>query len=442
MFRTHEETGRKAVYVNRLMTVGIEGMPQAEAEPLLEAVFDHAEKPEFVYEHVWRVGDLLLWDNRCSSHARRDFPSTERRLMLRTTVKGSVRPDLMRHARGDCVGGCNLRGMSRRRADLSEPADRAGGAVRRRRHHRHRRAADRAAALRPLGAAGHRQQPSRRRQLASAPAWSPRPRPTATRLLVTTIAFAINASLQKQPYDAVKDFAPITEIASIPLMLVVHNSLPVHNVKEFIEYSKSQPAGLDYATSGPGTSTHLAAEMFKTMTGANLVHVPFKGNAEVLNALLGGHVKVHFALTASTLQHVRSGALRVLAVTTEKRLPELPDVPTIAELGYPGYEISSWQGVFAPAGTPKDIIDKLNGEIVAMLQDAGGAGADHPRGRRSGRQLARAMVRAVQERSGESGPRWPKAPGCQPRTERVAHMREDRQCSGSFATSARAARRR
>jgi tripartite-type tricarboxylate transporter receptor subunit TctC len=192
--------------------------------------------------------------------------------------------------------------------------------------------------------------------------------PDGHTLLVTTIAFAINASLQKLPYDAIRDFTPITEIASIPLMLVVHNSLPVHNVKEFIEYSKAQPAGLDYATSGPGTSTHLAAEMFKTMTGANLVHVPFKGNAEVLNALLGGHVKVHFALTASTLQHVRSGALRVLAVTTEQRLPELPDVPTIAELGYPGYEISSWQGVFTPAGTPGDIVGKLNGEIVAMLK--------------------------------------------------------------------------
>jgi tripartite-type tricarboxylate transporter receptor subunit TctC len=192
--------------------------------------------------------------------------------------------------------------------------------------------------------------------------------PDGYTLLVTTIAFAINASLQKQPFDAVKDFAQITEIASIPLMLVVQNSLPVHNVKEFIEYSKAQPAGLDYATSGPGTSTHLAAEMFKTMTGAKLVHVPFKGNAEVLNALLGGHVKVHFALTASSLQHVRSGALRVLAVTTENRLPDLPDVPTVAELGYPGYEISSWQGVFAPAGTPKSIIDRLNGEIVAMLR--------------------------------------------------------------------------
>jgi tripartite-type tricarboxylate transporter receptor subunit TctC len=120
-------------------------------------------------------------------------------------------------------------------------------------------------------------------------------------------------------------------------------------------------------SSGPGTSTHLAAEMFKAMAGINLVHVPFKGNAEVLNALLGGHVKVQFAQVASTLQHVRNGKLRVLAVTTEKRLTALPDIPTIAELGYPGYEISSWQGVFLPAGTPKEIVDKLNGEIVRML---------------------------------------------------------------------------
>lgn len=192
--------------------------------------------------------------------------------------------------------------------------------------------------------------------------------PDGHTLLVTTIAFAINASLQKQPYDAVNDFVAISELASIPLMLVVHPSLPVTNVKEFIEYSKAQPAGLDYASSGPGTSTHLAAEMFNAMTGSKLVHVPFKGNAEVLNALLGGHVKSHFALTASTLQHVRSGALRPLAVTTEKRLPDLPDVPTIAELGYPGYEISSWQGVFAPAGTPKEIVGRLNQEIVAMLK--------------------------------------------------------------------------
>ena len=192
--------------------------------------------------------------------------------------------------------------------------------------------------------------------------------PDGYTLLITTFAFAVNAALQKVPYDPVKDFAAITEISSIPLMLVVHPSLPVKTVQEFIDYSKAQPAGLDYATSGAGTSTHLAAEMFKTMTGAKLVHVPFKGNAEVMNALLGGHVKAHFGLAASSLQHIRAGNLRVLAVTTEKRLPYLPDVPTIAELGYPAYEITSWQGAFAPAGTPKDIITRLNAEIVALLK--------------------------------------------------------------------------
>ena len=192
--------------------------------------------------------------------------------------------------------------------------------------------------------------------------------PDGHTLLITTIAFAINASLRKQPYDAIKDFTAITEISSIPLMLVVHPSLPVNNLKEFIAYTKQQPAGVDYASSGPGTSPHLAAEMFKTMTGARLVHVPFKGNAEVMNALLGGHVKVHFGLSASSLQHVRSGKLKVLAVTTEQRLADLPEVPTVAELGFPGYEISSWQGVFAPAGTPKAVVDKLGAEIVALVK--------------------------------------------------------------------------
>jgi tripartite-type tricarboxylate transporter receptor subunit TctC len=172
--------------------------------------------------------------------------------------------------------------------------------------------------------------------------------PDGYTVLVTTFALAVTPALQKQPYDPIKDFAAVTEISSIPLMLVVHPSLPVHSLNEFVEYSKAQPAGLDYATSGAGTSTHLAAEMFKSMSGAKLVHVPFKGNAEVMNALLGGHVKAHFGLSASSLQHVHAGTLRALAVTTERRLPDLPDVPTIAELGYPGYEISSWQGVFVP----------------------------------------------------------------------------------------------
>jgi tripartite-type tricarboxylate transporter receptor subunit TctC len=192
--------------------------------------------------------------------------------------------------------------------------------------------------------------------------------PDGHTLLVTTFAFAANPALAKVPFDPIKDFAPITEIASLPMMLVVHPSLPVKNLQEFIALAKSNAGGLDYASSGPGTSTHLAAEMFNTMANVRLVHVPYKGNAEVFNALLGGHIKVHFSLVPSGLPHVRAGKLRVLAVTSEKRLPYLPDVPTIAESGFPTYEISSWQGMLAPAGTRPDIIAKINNEMVALLK--------------------------------------------------------------------------
>jgi tripartite-type tricarboxylate transporter receptor subunit TctC len=191
--------------------------------------------------------------------------------------------------------------------------------------------------------------------------------PDGHSLLVTTIGFAITPALHKLPYDPIKDFAPITELASLPLMLVVNASLPVTNLKEFIALARTKPGALDYASAGVGTSPHLAGEMFKTMAGVDLVHVPYKGNAEVTNAIIGGHVKVYFSLVPASLPHVKSGRLRVLAVTTTQRLPDLPDVPTIAELGFPAYEISSWQGMFAPAGTPKEIIGKINGEVVQML---------------------------------------------------------------------------
>jgi tripartite-type tricarboxylate transporter receptor subunit TctC len=193
--------------------------------------------------------------------------------------------------------------------------------------------------------------------------------PDGYTLLVNTISFAITAALQKLPYDPINDFAPITELASLPLMLVVHPSLPATNLKEFIALARSRPAGWDYASSGTGTSPHLAAEMFKSAAGIDLVHVPYKGNAEAMNAMLGGHVKIYFALVPAALQHVKAGSLRALAVTTEARLPYLPDVPTIAEQGFAGYEISSWQGTFAPAGTPKEIVGKINRELVRMLDE-------------------------------------------------------------------------
>jgi tripartite-type tricarboxylate transporter receptor subunit TctC len=193
--------------------------------------------------------------------------------------------------------------------------------------------------------------------------------PDGYTLLVNTISFAITAALQKLPYDPINDFAPITELASLPLMLVVHPSLPATNLKEFIALARSRPAGWDFASSGTGTSPHLAAEMFKSAAGIDLVHVPYKGNAEAMNTLLGGHVKIYFALVPAALQHVKAGSLRALAVTTEARLPYLPDVPTIAEQGFAGYEISSWQGVFAPAGTPKEIVAKINRELVRMLAE-------------------------------------------------------------------------
>jgi tripartite-type tricarboxylate transporter receptor subunit TctC len=192
--------------------------------------------------------------------------------------------------------------------------------------------------------------------------------PDGHTLLVTTLAFSVIPAMQKLPYDPVKDFAPVTELASLPLVLVVHPSLPVTTLKEFVAYTHASPTGLDYATAGPGTSTHLAATMFKWMAGGNLVHVPFKGKAEVMNALLGGHVKIYFSLVPTVLQHIKNGTLRALAVTTDRRLPYLPEVPTIAESGYPEYEMNSWQAAFAPAGTPRDVVTKINTEIVRMLK--------------------------------------------------------------------------
>lgn len=180
----------------------------------------------------------------------------------------------------------------------------------------------------------------------------------------------INPSLfAKLSYDVLKDFAPVTIIAAVPNLLVVHPSLPVKSVRELITLAKARPGQLNYASTGAGQSTHLSMELFKTMAGINVVHIPYKGSSPALVDLLGGQVSLMFDNMPSSLPHVKAGKLRALAVSTLKRSPAMPQLPTVAESGLPGFEVSVWFGVLAPAGTPREIVNKLNGAIVKSLQN-------------------------------------------------------------------------
>jgi tripartite-type tricarboxylate transporter receptor subunit TctC len=188
-------------------------------------------------------------------------------------------------------------------------------------------------------------------------------------LLLTTISNAISASLySKLNYDLVKDFAPITLLATTPHILVVHPSVPVKTVKEFIVFAKARPDQLAYSSSGSGTPAHLAAELFKYMTGIKMIHIPYKGGGPSVVGLVGGEASVGFATMPSVLVHVKSGRLRGLAVTTAKRSPNTPDLPTISEAGVPGYDAGSWYGLAVPTGTPKDIIARLHAETHKALK--------------------------------------------------------------------------
>ena len=189
-----------------------------------------------------------------------------------------------------------------------------------------------------------------------------------TLVMGTVGTHAINPNLySKMPYDHVKDFSPVILVAGVPNVLVVNPSLPVHSVKELIDYAKANPGKLNFASSGNGTSIHLSGELFKTMAGVQMTHVPYKGSAPALADLMGGQVQLMFDNLPSSLGLIKGGKLRAIAVTSTTRAAALPDVPTIAESGLPGFEASSWFGVLAPAGTPHDIVAKLNGTIAAWL---------------------------------------------------------------------------
>ena len=189
-----------------------------------------------------------------------------------------------------------------------------------------------------------------------------------TMLMGTVGTHAINPSLyEKMPYDHVKDFVPVVLVAGVPNVLVVNPALPVKSVQELVAYAKANPGKLNFASSGSGTSIHLSGELFKTMTGVQMQHVPYKGSAPALADLAGGQVQLMFDNLPSALALIKGGKLRALAVTSLQRSTALPDVPTVAESGLPGFEASSWFGLLAPAGTPKDAVAKVNGEVAKWL---------------------------------------------------------------------------
>jgi tripartite-type tricarboxylate transporter receptor subunit TctC len=180
---------------------------------------------------------------------------------------------------------------------------------------------------------------------------------------------AINPNLHdKLPYDPIKDFAPVALLAQAPLVLVVHPSVPAKSVAELTAYARAHPGKLNFASNGNGSSSQLAAVMFDSMAGVEMVHVPYKGLSPALADLLSGQVQLMFSSVVAILPHVKAGKLRGLAVTGAKRLASLPELPTIAESGLPGYEASSWYGILAPAGTPRDIVMKLNAELAKALE--------------------------------------------------------------------------
>ena len=189
-----------------------------------------------------------------------------------------------------------------------------------------------------------------------------------TLLLGTVSSQAINPAMNKVGYDPIADFTAIAPIASIPFVLVANPNVPVASVADVIALAKAKPGELSYASAGPGTSNHLAGELFAGEAGIKLLHVPYKGSAPALSDVLSNHVALMFDLQATAAPHVNAGRLKALAVTGKKRSELLPDVPTMIESGVPGYEVLAWFGLFAPAGVPRPIVDRLHAELTAVLR--------------------------------------------------------------------------
>lgn len=192
-----------------------------------------------------------------------------------------------------------------------------------------------------------------------------------TTLLVYSVAQTINASLYpKLGFDAQKDFVPIGLIAKIPNILVVNTNSPVKTVADYVRMAKATLGGVTFASAGSGSSTHLSAEIFKMNAGVNLLHVPYRGSSPAITDLIGGQVQSMFDNAPSALPHIKSGRLRAVAITSARRSPLLPDLPTVAESGYPGFEVHSWFGLAAPAGTPQATVERLNAELGKVLGSA------------------------------------------------------------------------
>jgi tripartite-type tricarboxylate transporter receptor subunit TctC len=189
-------------------------------------------------------------------------------------------------------------------------------------------------------------------------------------ILLTPASYTVNPSLYKLSFDPLNDITPIIQLSQGPFVIAVHPSLPAQSLKELVELARREPDKLSYASSGNGTIVHLATEYFLDVAKVKIVHVPYKGTGPALNDTVAGNVQLVFGSVATALQYVKSGRLRALAVTTPRRVAAAPDIPTVAESGYPGYEVTNWHGLVGPKGVPRGIVDRLNKEANELLKSA------------------------------------------------------------------------